>query len=496
MINRIVFSDEITLWWDKEWDLPDGIYYKITLNGDTVVTKKTHVSFKDLTPATAYTVTVARCEPAAVLMQDTIKTPAAKRRIDVTAAPYFAVGDGKTMNTEAIQRAINDCGAEDCVYFPKGEFLTAALDLHSDMELYVDEGATLQGSSVPADYLPKRKSRFEGIEMECYASLLNMGEHDPAAGPNCCNVVIRGKGAIIGGGLALAEGIMEEERARLASYLAENAEYVKTCENENTIPGRARGRLIHISNSENVIIAGLFLGFAASWNVHFIYSKDIVTYGCRIHSRGVWNGDGWDPDSAENSVIFDTEFLTHDNSIAIKSGKNPGGNIIGRPTKDVRIFDCHGSNCMAIGSEMSGGVEGVYIWDCDVTETTAGLGIKVTPKRGGYVRNVRVRDCRLVSVRARSVTFNDDGEPSGEISVVEDVLFENVTFTGTAINMAGERRPTEALFLVGLDAPEGYFRRFTFDGVQLPCIGGVQKIHIQNVTDLTMKNISFFESEE
>ena len=496
MINRIVFSDEITLWWDKEWDLPDGIYYKITLNGDTVVTKKTHVSFKDLTPATAYTVTVARCEPAAVLMQDTIKTPAAKRRIDVTAAPYFAVGDGKTMNTEAIQRAINDCGAEDCVYFPKGEFLTAALDLHSDMELYVDEGATLQGSSVPADYLPKRKSRFEGIEMECYASLLNMGEHDPAAGPNCRNVVIRGKGAIIGGGLALAEGIMEEERTRLASYLAENAEYVKTCENENTIPGRARGRLIHISNSENVIIAGLFLGFAASWNVHFIYSKDIVTYGCRIHSRGVWNGDGWDPDSAENSVIFDTEFLTHDNSIAIKSGKNPGGNIIGRPTKDVRIFDCHGSNCMAIGSEMSGGVEGVYIWDCDVTETTAGLGIKVTPKRGGYVRNVRVRDCRLVNVRARSVTFNDDGEPSGEISVVEDVLFENVTFTGTAINMAGERRPTEALFLVGLDAPEGYFRRFTFDGVQLPCIGGVQKIHIQNVTDLTMKDVSFFESEE
>ena len=88
MINRIVFSDEITLWWDKEWDLPDGIYYKITLNGDTVVTKKTHVSFKDLTPATAYTVTVARCEPAAVLMQDTIKTPAAKRRIAALCSLY------------------------------------------------------------------------------------------------------------------------------------------------------------------------------------------------------------------------------------------------------------------------------------------------------------------------------------------------------------------------------------------------------------------------
>ena len=497
MINQVVFSDEITLWWDKEWDLPDGVYYKITLNNDTVVTTKTHVSFKDLAPEVTYAVKVSRVEPAAVLLDTTIKTPAAKRRIDVTAAPYLAVGDGVADDTAAIQRAINDCGAEDCVYLPKGTYLTGALDLHSDMELYVDEGATLQGSAVPAAYLPKRRSRFEGIEMECYASLLNMGDHDPASGPNCHNVVIRGKGAIIGGGRALGEGIMEEERALLATYLAENADYVKTCENENTIPGRARGRLIHISNSENVIIAGLFLGFAASWNVHFIYSKNILTYGCRIHSRGVWNGDGWDPDSAEDCTIFDTEFLTHDNSIAIKSGKNPGGNIIGRPTKNVRIFDCHGSNCMAIGSEMSGGIDGVYIWDCDVTETTQGLGIKVTPKRGGYVRNVRVRNCRLVNVRARSVTFNDDGEPSGEISVVEDILFENVTFTGMGINMDGTiRKPTDALFLVGLDAPEGYFRRFTFDGVQLPCIGEAHKIEIQNVAELTMKNISFCDGDE
>ena len=493
MIHTVIFSDEITLWWDKEWDLDDDVYYKITLGSDTVVTKKTHVSFKELLPETAYAVTLARIEPAAVLFKETVTTPAAKRRLDVSAAPYGAVGDGVTDNTAALQRAINDCGKDDCVYFPKGTYLSGALDLHSDMEIYLDEGATLQGSQLPADYLPKRKSRFEGIEMECYASLLNMGEHDPAAGPNCRNIVIRGSGSILGGGLALAEGIMEEERARLATYLAENADYVKTCENENTIPGRARGRLIHISNCENVIIAGLFLGFAASWNVHFIYSKNILTYGCRIHSRGVWNGDGWDPDSAEDCTIFDTEFLTHDNSIAIKSGKNPGGNIIGRPTKNVRIFDCHGSNCMAIGSEMSGGIDGVYIWDCDVTETTQGLGIKVTPKRGGYVRNVRVRNCRFVNVRARSVTFNDDGEPAGTMSVVEDILFENVTLTGVAVHPNGVRKPTEALFLVGLDAPEGHFCRFTLDGIRLPYIGEVQKIHIQNVTDLTMKGISFFE---
>ena len=494
MIHTIIFSDEITLWWDKEWDLDDGVYYKITLGGDTVVTQKTHVSFKELLPETAYAVTVARCEPAAVLMETTIKTPAEKRRIDVTAAPYFAVGDGKTMNTEALKRAIADCDANACVYFPKGEFLTGALDLHSDMEIYIEEGATLLGSPCHEDYLPKRKSRFEGIEMECYSSLLNIGELDHTAGPNCRNVVIRGAGAIIGGGKQLCDEITESERARLADFLAANEEYVKTCENNNTIPARARGRLINISNGENVIIAGLKLGYAASWNVHFIYSKDILTYGCHILSRGVWNGDGWDPDSSDNCVIFDTTFDTHDNSIAIKSGKNPEGNIIGRPNREVRIFDCSGGECMAIGSEMSGGIEGVYIWDCDFTKSRAGIGIKVTPKRGGYVRNVRVRNCRFVNLRARSVTFNDDGEPSGVMSVVEDVLFENTVLTGVAVTETGERRPTEALFISGLEGEENHFRNIAFQGLMLPT-GADQKIVLRNVKDLTLKNISFCEDE-
>lgn len=50
---------------------------------------------------------------------------------------------------------------------PVGTFLTGALTLHSDIELYVDSGATLQGLDKAEDYLPKIKSRFEGIEREC-----------------------------------------------------------------------------------------------------------------------------------------------------------------------------------------------------------------------------------------------------------------------------------------------------------------------------------------
>lgn len=496
MLHTVLFSDEITLWWEKQWELDAPAHYRASLNGTSIKeTDYTHVSFTELDPDTAYTVRVERTEGDTVLEclgELHLVTPAGKRRIDVTAAPYFAVGDGKTLNTAALQRAINDCGAGDCVYFPKGVFLSGALDLHSDMELYLEEGAVLQGTARLEDYLPKRESRFEGITMMCYSSLLNAGRLDSAGGPNCRNIVIRGKGSILGGGAEHATAILESERARLADYLAANQDFVKTCENDNTIPGRARSRLINLSNCENVIIAGLTLGYAASWNVHFIYSKDVLTYGCHICSQGVWNGDGWDPDSAENSVIFDTTFDTHDNSIAIKSGKNPDGNIINRPCVGVWIFHCSGRQCMAVGSEMSGGVSDVKIWDCDFTRSGGcGIGLKVTDKRGGYIRNVRVRDCRFVNLRARRVTFNDDGEPGPSLPFMEDILFENVEFTGVAIPVTGEARPTDVLLIDGPNDPEHYFRRFTFDGIRIPCraLAKPHTITIKNVADLTLKGI-------
>ena len=281
--------------------------------------------------------------------------------------------------------------------------------------------------------------------MMCYRSLLNLGTLDGTSEYNCKNVVIRGRGKIFGGGATLAQATIDHETVLLNDYLKQNLEYVKTCSDPKTIPGRTRGRLINMSNCENVVLSGLHLGYAAAWNVHFIYSKNIITYDCFIQSntiyddngniitQGVWNGDGWDPDSSENCVLFNTVFDTYDDGVAIKSGKNPEGNIINRPTKDVRIFDCHGSHAIAIGSELSGGVENVYVWDSSFSSTNGGRNfrIKTTRKRGGYVRNVKIKDCNFGDIRIWSgYTCNDDGEGSNMLTDFENFTFENVHLTG------------------------------------------------------------------
>ena len=81
------------------------------------------------------------------------------------------------------------------------------------------------------------------------------------------------------------------------------------------------------------------------------------------------------------------------------------------PTKGVRVFDCrctmgHG---ITIGSEMSGGVEDVKIWDCDMEAALCGFEIKGTAKRGGYVKEIHVYDSVFPRVLMHSVGYNDDG---------------------------------------------------------------------------------------
>ncbi len=450
MLHTLSTDMSITCWWEKPDPVP--AQYAVHLNGQQVcLCNKTHCTLENLSPDTEYTVEITGVGIAAARTRKTI------RRIDVIQPPYNAKGDGVTLNTAALQRAIDDCGPDQCVYLPAGVYMTGALRLHSHMALCVDEGATLQGTQTIADYEPRIRSRFEGIESMCYSSLLNLGELDHTSGPNCEDVLIYGGGTISGGGYTLARSIIEDERIRLKAYLEELGDKVLECENLDTIPGRVRGRLINMTNSRNVRITGLTLADGPCWNVHMIYSDHITTDHCTFRSEGVWNGDGWDPDSSEDCTLFASSFYTGDDAVAIKSGKNPEGNVINRPTRHIRIFDCvsHLGHGITIGSEMSGGVEDIHIWDCDLGQAKYGLEIKGTKKRGGYVRNIHVRDCTVARVLMHAVGYNDDGIGAAVPPKFSRCTFENVCILGQSLQKVGVMEYVPAIELEGFDVP-GY----------------------------------------
>lgn len=477
------------------WELPEhseaGDIYQIRSNGRLAgETCESHYRLDGLEPGHTYAVTLCAVREGRTLAE--VKTfctaKLKKQRLDVTKAPYFAAGDGVTLNTAILQRAIDDCGPGQAVYLPSGSFLTGALRLHSDMELYLEKGAVLKGSANPEDYLPRVKSRFEGIELETLSGLLNLGELDHDSGCTLRNVVIRGEGTIEGGGMQLAERVIAEERGRLNAYLESLGTKIGEYENENTIPGRIRPRLLHICNAENISISGITLKNGACWNVHMIYSRNILTYDCSFYSRNIWNGDGWDPDSSENCVIFGCTFDTGDDAVAVKSGKNPEGNQIGRPCEHIRIFDCkclfgHG---FAIGSEISGGIRDVKIWNCDLRNSAYGVEIKGTRKRGGYVREISASRCTVPRILVHSVTYNDDGTPADTPPVFERLLFSDLEITGQCLNEeTGCSEPCGLAELCGFEEEGHHLRDVVFRNIRTGDgsrgMGGMRMKHIDSV---------------
>ena len=450
MINKIVFEDEIVLYWDRAKEFVKGYSYCVYYNGKIAYTEKTHFSICNLKETPFIEMSVRLVDENKMLVREyekeKIYLPNPKKRIDVTKSPYFAVGDGKTLNTEKLQRALSDCKPNECVYVPEGIFLTGGLDVHSNTEIYLEKGAVLQGTENPSDYLPKIKSRFEGIERTCYRSLINMGELDASSGYNCKNVIIRGHGAILGGGKALMENVIITESGRPYSSIYELDEDQQNAK-------RIRGRLINISNTQNVVIYGIEAGMGPAWNIHMIYSDNIVTAGCYIHSEEVNNGDGWNPDSSTNCTLFNCDFKTRDDMVAIKSGKNPEGNVINRPSNNIRVFDCRSfmGHGIALGSEMSGGISDVYIWDCDIETSRCGLEIKATKKRGGYIKNVFVNNCKSSIIAIRSVGYNDDGIPAITPPSFENYYFEDVSVTGVYTLHTGEKRKCAPIIVCGFD---------------------------------------------
>ncbi len=490
MINAVVLDNEIKLWWEYI-SLKKGERFQIEIDGKAVATTtKSHYNATGLTPEKRYAFRV--CLGEKEVGACTVQTLPEKKKIDITKPPYNGVGDGKTVNTNAIQEALNACKADECVYFPDGVYLTGALDMPSNAELYLADGATLQGTANVEDYLPKVKSRFEGTEWLCYRSLINVGQMDGKAGCTTENITLRG-GKILGGGQALRRNIISTERTAILKEHGLEKEINPPGFYASVLPGRARGRTLCCSNTKNITVVNTFIGDSPSWNLQFIYCETVLTAGSTIYSHGISNGDGWDPDSSVDCVLFDVYFDTGDDCVAIKSGKNLEGYQIGRPSKRIRVFDCYSKegHGIAIGSEMSGGIEDVKIWNCDIQSGT-GVNIKSSPKRGGYIRDIGVYNCKIPMLQVVAYLGNEDGEGAPTPPEISNLHFEDLTLNGILIYTgdAGRREPELAFSINGYEGNP--VRDVVLKNITLnyrPLLPN-QAFRLNNVENVKIKNIT------
>jgi polygalacturonase len=159
---------------------------------------------------------------------------------------------------------------------------------------------------------------------------------------------------------------------------------------------------------------------------------------------------------------------------------------VAKPTTNVRITDCdfirgHG---ISIGSEMSGGVNGVLVQDCKAGVLINGMQIKGTKERGGYVKNVTVADCQLQKITVFSaLNYNNDGEAAPEPPTFENFVFKNIDLSGAPVK-------DPVININGFKDPAHKLRNVSFINVLLPDSAKVQvtdaeKVKFTNVRSVT-----------
>lgn len=314
---------------------------------------------------------------------------------------YGAVSDGKTLNTDAIAKAIDAASQAGggTVKVLSGKWLTGAVELKSNVTLFLDNGSTLLMSTNPADY-PVVFTRWEGIECYNYSGLIHAN--------NASHIAITGKGIIDGQGQSWWRWVKSAGPAqrKLREMGQMNVDPQKRV--FGTPKDALRPSLIEFTYCEDVRIEGVSVKNSPMWSIHPLYCKTVICRDLYVFSQGP-NTDGIDPDSCNDVLIENCTLDCGDDCIAIKSGRDADGGRVDTPCENIIIKDCHmqrGHGGIAIGSEMSGGVRNVTASHCFMRGTNIGVRIKTMRGRGGVVEGVDLSDLKMTDIVDEAISID------------------------------------------------------------------------------------------
>lgn len=280
----------------------------------------------------------------------------------VDVADFGAVGDGETLNTDALQSAINACVPGGTVLVSSGQYVTGTLKLKSDMTLHVAEGAALLGSHNLDDYARDIQG---AVEAPAFDECLIYAE-------NAENLTLSGKGTIDG---RATREIFPEWISKKDRILGD------------------RPMLIRFVDCKNVRFQDISLKNAASWCTHLVNCDDVVVKKVYLDSRQHKNNDGFDLDGCRNVLFEDCTIFSGDDAICPKSTTERVG-------ENLTVRNCRAESHTAAvkcGTSSRGGWRNIDISDCDFSGCRMGV-IKLMIVDGGVLENVRISNIKAENV--------------------------------------------------------------------------------------------------
>ena len=297
---------------------------------------------------------------------------------------FGAVGDGKTVDTAAIQNAIEAAHGQGggTVWIAGGDFVSGTLELKSDVTLRIARDAVLRASRDPSHYAPPHFIHCDKAQ----------------------NVRIEGPGKIAGEGQAWWQPPrMNAPVTPPEVFSLEEARSVHFACKRKKVPGRP-SPFIRLNESSNLVVSNLIIENSPGWSLSLDRCKGVQVEGVVLDNNYHGeNTDGIDIVGSSEVAITRCFISTGDDGIVLKNGF---AGDVSRAMTNIRITRCairSAANCIKIGTETWSDISDVLIEDCRLfTEEIwpwALSAIALESVDGAAVRNVTVRN-----VSANNVT--------------------------------------------------------------------------------------------
>ncbi|RAT15145.1 MULTISPECIES: glycosyl hydrolase family 28 protein [Lonsdalea] len=436
----------------------------------------------------------------------TAKTASVPQVLDITQ--YGAKGDGATLNTAAIQKAINACKPGCRVDVPAGVFKTGALWLKSDMTLNLVKGATLLGSDNPSDY-PEGYKLYPYSTFTRPASLINAIDKNSSTPGTFKNIRIVGQGIIDGNGWKRTAGgtVTDEANVRLPQYVASNSSKVsqdgilaknqvdKLVNNGVGVKlayGQGRSSLITLRGVENVYLADFTVRNPAYHGIMLLENHNAVVNGLTHQTYDANNADGVEFGNSQNVMAFNNVFDTGDDCInfAAGTGANAGQH---ESMKGAWLFNNYfrmGHGAIVTGSHTGAWIQDIVAENNVMQKTDVGLRAKSAPSIGGGAHNVVFRNNAMKDIVKQAVVVTlsySDSNATVDYPAAKtparfyDFAVSNVTVQGTS-------GAYPSIEIVGDSAKGIWHSQLNFNNVTLD---GVSPASIDDIQDSTFNQVSF-----
>lgn len=335
---------------------------------------------------------------------------------------FGAVADGASLNTKAIQAAIDAAAASGggTVVVPRGVFVSGALFFKPKVHLHLEEGAVLRCSTDMVNF-PVRRTRIEGHFEEAFNPALINAD-------GCDGFHISGKGVLDGAGRPIWDQFWKLRNAAPDPKNFRNL-------------GVPRARLALIEKSKGVVVEGITFKDSQFWNLHLYRCTDVTVRGVRFEVPDDYkqapSTDGIDLDSCQNILIENCFFTVTDDCIAAKGTKGPH----------------------AMDDKDSPPVEHVHIRGCTFRR---GYGVLTCGSEATLVRDVVVEDCTLTGAVNLVVLKLRPDTPQR----YEDITYRNITLESESGAILLVKPWTQYFDLKGETPPQSFIRNLTLEGLR------------------------------